>query len=156
MQSLADQQLNLEQYKYRRRYPYNDTIKEESAESLSEMHSLLTAKSRKQFIFSDVSPKTGHWKKLSMGDRDPQKAFYALTPRNRQVDNYTLMKSKTLVSGDPPEQSQINLVSHFRKKKDADDSRRVIRSFDNLPFEVSPMCRIVPFEYCSIDRGISE
>lgn len=139
MRSLDDQRLNLQQYRYRRKYPYNDTIREESDESLSEVHSLLTAESGKQFIFSEEFPKARHWKQLSMDERETRTAFLRLTPRDLQVENYVRMKSKTLISENSVERDTLGLASYFRKKKDKENQTRVIRSFDDLPVEVKRM-----------------
>lgn len=105
---------------------------------MSEMQSLLTAKSRtRRFLFREPPRGAGHSKKFSMGQRDVPSLFRKARPESAQIENYIRLKSQTLISGPSQELESPHLDAGFFKKRSPDSPIRVIRSFENLPFEVS-------------------
>jgi hypothetical protein len=129
----------LQQYKYRRRFPYNNTIQEESAENLTENKSTLTFKSRTtKALFHEVRTAKNHSKKFSFDLNPKEESIFRSQDINLKNGNLILMKSETLIN-DFCIYGDQNIVSKEEQKRNSHlkMSNRYIKSIDDLQVSAS-------------------
>lgn len=127
--------MNMQQYKYRRKFPYNDTINEESAENLSENKSTLTFTSKgKRRLFQEMSARVMNKTKFSLNSRDWNKSVIKSHDFEEVEKQRLEMRSVKMISefkcDSTDELIHIEGVSTDSKPKVSD---RFIRSFEELP-----------------------
>ena len=88
--------MNLQQYKYRRNFPYNNTIYEESAEHCSENKSALTFRSKRiGKLFHEVSDKRRPIVRSSIDKHIDKKIIMKSEEFGSSFKNFFKLKSET-------------------------------------------------------------
>ena len=128
-------ELNLQQYKYRRNFPYNDTIKEDSAENLSENKSTITYNCQKpkglinQVMMRQIMNFQGE-KDFTQGHEVYNKEKMISQEIENDSDKFFNMKSEHLIRNfnDHSQNNEIIYVNNINNNFGKQSSERIIRS----------------------------
>jgi hypothetical protein len=124
--------LNLQQYKYRRNFPYNDTIKEDSAENLSDNKSSNTFSSMKpKRLINEVMMK--QMKKMEFLEGNIDIIKEAEAEIINETDNFYGRKSAQIIRKfDEEEDQECQQNQKSSSRKDRKTSERYIKSSDEM------------------------
>jgi hypothetical protein len=126
-------ELDLQQYKYRRNFPYNNTIKEESDEHLSENRSNRTTNSiHPKNLLTQVLMKQVNSLKTNTNKHVFDKNFIKSSKITDNSDKFFNMKSEHLIRnhGNENENDNIILVEDYGNDFGKQTSERIIKTSD--------------------------
>ena len=135
--------LNLQQYKYRRNFPYNDTIKEDSDENLSENKSTITyngkkSKSLLNKVLMGQIQKMGY-QPGKQGNAHGHEVYNQEKMISQEIavdsDKYFNMKSEHLIRNfnEEPNNDEIIYVEDLANDFGKQASERYIKYGDSMP-----------------------